>query len=130
MVLTRWVRPPPRETAGRFRRLRARDLLDARDQLVRRLIDRNLLVDDPVRGLRPHILVIEDGELPVLHELERHRAGLELLVDGLAVAVLLPERASPALPSSPGTSAQARPRHRVSGSLPGAGRRRTPSPSC
>src|SRR5918997_6890284 len=66
--------------------LRARDLLDAGDHLVDGLVDRDLLAHDAVRGLGPDVLVIEHRELVVLGELERHGAGLVLLVDRLAVA--------------------------------------------
>src|SRR3954471_11426589 len=71
----------------------AGDLLDAGDHLVHGLVDGNLLVEHPVRRLRPHILVIENRELVVLDELEGHRAGLVLVVDRLAMPVLLPELA-------------------------------------
>ena len=89
----------------------ARDLLDAGDHLVDRLVDRHLLVDDAVHRLGPDVLVVEHRELVVLGELERRRAGLELVVHGLAVRVGLPERrsAAPALvtgnqrPSEPST---------------------------
>src|ERR1700704_4920100 len=73
------------------------DLLDAGDQLVDRLVDRNLLVDHPVHRLGPGVLVVQDGELVVLGELEGQGAGLELVVDRLAMLVGLPERALLAL---------------------------------
>ena len=75
-----------------------------------------------VHRLGPDILVVEDGELVVLGELERHRAGLELVVHRLAVPVRLPERALLRRPWSPGTSGRARLRRTASGSLPAAGR--------
>src|SRR5215475_8067182 len=77
------------ETAGGS----ARHFLDAGDQLVDRLVDRHLLVHYPVHRLGPGVLVVEDGELVVLGELERRRAGLELLVHRLTMLVGLPERA-------------------------------------
>jgi hypothetical protein len=46
----------------------ARDLLDACDHLVDRLVDRDLLVDDAVHRLGPDVLVVEDCELVVLGE--------------------------------------------------------------
>src|SRR6266498_5399117 len=67
-------------------------LLDAGDHLVDRGLDRHLLVHYTVHGLGPDVLVVENSELVVLGELERHGAGVELLVDRLAVRVLLPER--------------------------------------
>ena len=70
-----------------------RDLLDARDQLVDRLLHRHLLADDAVHRLRPHILVVENRELVVLGKIERLGAAGELVVDRLAMAVVLPERA-------------------------------------
>src|SRR5829696_7607447 len=82
----------PRGAAGRSWPLRARDLLDAGDHLVDGLVDGDFLAHDAVRGLGPDVLVVEHRELVVLGELERHRAGLVLLVDRLAVAVRLPER--------------------------------------
>src|SRR4029077_2924282 len=70
----------------------ARHFLDADDQLVDRLVDRHLLIHHPVHRLGPGVLVVEDGELVILGEFERRRAGLELVVDGLAMLVGLPER--------------------------------------
>src|ERR1700727_3360009 len=70
-----------------------RDLLDARDQLVDRLLHRPLLADDAVHRLRPHILVVENREFVVFGEIKRLRATGELVVDRLAMAVVLPERA-------------------------------------
>src|SRR6266536_2650759 len=67
-------------------------LLDAGDHLVDRGLDRHLLVHYTVHGLGPDVLVVENSELVVLGELESHGAGVELLVDRLAVRVLLPER--------------------------------------
>ena len=82
---------PP--TVARARQVSARHFLDAGDQLVDRLVDRHLLVDHPVHRLGPGVLVVQDGELLVLGELERQRAGLELVVHRLAMLVGLPERA-------------------------------------
>src|ERR1700677_551856 len=70
-----------------------RDLLDARNQLVDRFLHRHLLADDAVHRLRPHILVVENRELVVLGKIERLGAAGELVVDRLAMAVVLPERA-------------------------------------
>src|SRR5271154_7086215 len=81
-----------RRTASGTRNL-PRDLLDARDQLVDGFLDRHLLADDAVHRLRPHILVVENRELVVLGKIKRLCAAGELVVDGLAVTVGLPERA-------------------------------------
>src|SRR5215475_3476173 len=72
---------------------RACDFLDAGNQLVRRLLNRNLLADHAVHGLGPDVLVVQDGELPVLGEIKRRGAALELVVDRLAMPVGLPEGA-------------------------------------
>src|SRR5215475_2310896 len=72
---------------------RACDFLDAGNQLVRRLLNRNLLADHAVHRLGPDVLVVRDGELPVLGEIERRGASLELVIDRLAMPVGLPERA-------------------------------------
>src|SRR5882762_5364100 len=48
----------------------ARDFLDAGDHLVDRLLHRPLVGDHAVHRLRPHVLVVEDGELVVPGELE------------------------------------------------------------
>src|SRR5690348_8876816 len=53
----------------------ARHRLDAGDHLIDRLVDRHLFADHPVHGLRPHILVVENSELPILGELEGHGPG-------------------------------------------------------
>src|SRR4029079_18864704 len=70
-----------------------RDLLEAGDQFVDGLVDRHLLAHYPVHRLGPDVLVVQDRELPVLGEVERHRAAGELSVDGFAMPVSLPERA-------------------------------------
>src|SRR4051794_32853270 len=70
----------------------ARDLLDAGDHLVDRLLDRDFLTDDPVHRLGPDVLVVQDGELEVLGEFKRHRAVLELVEHRAAMTILLPER--------------------------------------
>src|SRR5882757_11378485 len=70
-----------------------RDLLDAGDQFVDGLVDRNLLAHHPVHRLGPHVLVVEDRELPVLGEVERRGAAGELGPDRLPMPVRLPERA-------------------------------------
>src|ERR1700722_13282691 len=70
-----------------------RDLLDARDQLVDRLLHRHLLADDAVHRFRPHILVVENRELVVFGEIKRLGASRELGVGRLAMAIGLPERA-------------------------------------
>src|SRR5258708_36050033 len=70
-----------------------RDLLDAGDQFVDGLVDRDLFAHHPVHGLGPDVLIVEDGELPVFGEVERLRTAGELGVDRLAMAVGLPERA-------------------------------------
>src|SRR6201986_4823381 len=70
-----------------------RDLLDAGDQFVDGLVDRHLFADHAVHRLGPDVLVVEDGELPVLGEVERRGAAGELVVDRLAMAIGLPERA-------------------------------------
>src|SRR6201994_4547207 len=71
----------------------SRDFLEAGDQLVHGLVHRDLLADHAVHRLGPDVLVVEDGELPVLGEIERRGAALELVVDRLAMPVGLPERA-------------------------------------
>src|SRR5262249_20784246 len=70
-----------------------RDFLQPCDQLVHGLVDRGLLGDHAVHRLGPDILVVENRELPVLGEVERRGAAGELVVDRLAVAIGLPERA-------------------------------------
>src|SRR6266567_5769581 len=70
-----------------------RDLLDAGDQFVDRLVHRHLFAHHPVHGLGPDVLVVQDRELPVLGEVERRGAARELSVDGFPVPVSLPERA-------------------------------------
>src|SRR6516164_9223502 len=70
-----------------------RDFLDAGNQFVHRLVHRNFLADHAVHRLGPDVLVVQDGELPVLGEVERRGAAGELIVDRLAMAVSLPERA-------------------------------------
>src|SRR4051812_23964637 len=59
----------------------ARDRLDAGDHLVHRLVDRHLLVHHAIHRLRPYVLVVQNRELVVPGEFERHRAGMELLPD-------------------------------------------------
>src|SRR6516165_10354019 len=83
----------PAMSGERWSGVLARDLLDAGDQLVDGLVDRDLLADDPVHRLGPDVLVVQDRELPVLGEVERRGAARELGVDRLAVLVGLPERA-------------------------------------
>src|SRR5215216_1882401 len=56
--------PRPR-TAGADLTASARDLLDAGDHFVHRLVDGNLLVDHAAHRLGPDILVVENGELVV-----------------------------------------------------------------
>src|SRR4029077_19921270 len=70
-----------------------RDFLDAGDQFVDGFLDRHLLADDPVHRLGPDVLVVENGEFPVLGKVERRGAAGELGPDRLAMAVSLPERA-------------------------------------
>src|ERR1700738_4399516 len=70
-----------------------RDLLDAGDQFVDGLVDRHFLAHHAVHRLGPDVLVVEDGELVVLGEVERYRAAGELGIDRLAMTVGLPERA-------------------------------------
>src|ERR1700720_2085956 len=70
-----------------------RDLLDADDQFVDGLVDRDLFAHHPVHRLGPDVLVVQDGELVVLGEVERRRAAGELGIDRLAMPVGLPERA-------------------------------------
>src|ERR1700744_6779924 len=70
-----------------------RDFLDTRDQFVDRLVDWNLLAHHAVHRLGPGVLVVQDGELVVLDEVERRGAAHELGIDRLAVMVGLPERA-------------------------------------
>src|SRR5688500_14399186 len=82
----RLLAPPPFTPAGL-----AGDFLDALDHLVDGLLRRPLVGDHAVHRLRPDVLVVEDGELPVLGELEGHRAGRELVVHDLAVRVAGPE---------------------------------------
>src|SRR5262249_48413113 len=71
----------------------ARHLLDAGDQLVDRLVDRHLLIDDAVHRLARGVLFVEKGDLMVLGDLEGHGARLELVVPRLAMLVGEPERA-------------------------------------
>src|SRR5450755_2724284 len=71
----------------------ARDLLDAGDQLIDGLVHRHLFAHHAVHRLGPDVLVIQDGELVILGEVERRRAARELSVDRLAMTVSLPERA-------------------------------------
>src|SRR5258706_11776255 len=61
-------------TNGPYSRCLPRDRLDARDHLVDRLVHRHLFTDDAVHRLGPDVLVVDDRELVVLGELERHRA--------------------------------------------------------
>src|SRR2546427_1752164 len=61
---------------------------------------RPLVVGDAVDRFGPDVLVVEDRELVVLGELERHRAGRELVVHDLAVRVVGPDRKSTRLNSS------------------------------
>src|SRR5436309_2713886 len=70
-----------------------RDRLEAGDQFVDGLVDRNLLAHHPVHRLRPDVLAVQDRELPVLGEVERRGAAGELGPDRLPVPVSLPERA-------------------------------------
>src|SRR5215468_10689389 len=86
-------RPSPREERGEGGSTSTRDLLDAGDQLVNGLVDRDLLADHAVHRLGPDVLVVQDGELPVLGEVERRGAAGELVVDRLAMTIGLPERA-------------------------------------
>src|SRR5579871_6335558 len=83
----------PRGKAAGFSWLLARDFLDAGNQFVHRLVDRDFFADHAVHRLGPDILVVQDGELPVLGEVERRGAAHELVVDRLAMLVGLPERA-------------------------------------
>src|SRR5262245_35805791 len=69
----------------------ARDLLDAADHFVHGFVDRYLVIEDTVRSFGPHIFVVENRELVVLCELKRCRAGLELVIDRLAMMVCLPK---------------------------------------
>src|SRR5690348_13041474 len=69
----------------------ARDFLDAGDQFVDGFLDRDLFADHAVHSLGPDVLVVQDGELPVLGEIKRRGAALELIVDRLAMPVRLPE---------------------------------------
>ena len=41
------------------------NLLDAGDHLVHGFVDWDLVIENAVRSLRPHILIVEDGELVV-----------------------------------------------------------------
>src|SRR5712664_4601925 len=70
-----------------------RNLLDAGDQFVDGLVDRDFFAHHAVHRLGPDVLVVQDGELVVLREVERRRAAGELGVDRLAMTVGLPERA-------------------------------------
>src|SRR5438128_9040294 len=70
-----------------------RDLLDASDQFVDGLVDRDLFAHHAVHRLGPDVLVVQNGELVVLGEVERRRAAGELSIDRLAMTVSLPERA-------------------------------------
>src|SRR5690348_1307676 len=72
---------------------RACGLPDACDQLVDRLLHRHLLVHDPVRRDGPRVFVVEHRKLVVADELVRHGRARDLVVHGLAMRVLLPERA-------------------------------------
>src|SRR5215471_15823981 len=76
---------------GNFRLLYHR--LDAGNHLVDRGLDRRFFAHDPVHGLGPNVLIVEDGELVVPREFERDRASHKLVVHRLAMRVLLPERA-------------------------------------
>src|SRR5688572_14210537 len=67
------------------------DLLDAGDQLVDRLLDRHLVVDDAAHRLGPDVLVVENCELVVPGELEAHCAVGELIAHRLAMLVAIPE---------------------------------------
>ncbi len=71
----------------------SRHLLDAGDQFVDGLVHRHLLADHAVHRLGPDVLVVQDGELPVLGEVERRGAAGELVPDRLAMPVRLPEGA-------------------------------------
>src|ERR1700730_19381888 len=70
-----------------------RDLLDAGDQFIDGLVDRDLLTDHAIHRLGPGVLIVQDGELVVPGEVEWLGAAGELGVDRLAMAVSLPERA-------------------------------------
>src|SRR4051812_48825064 len=65
----------------------ASHLLDAGDHLVRRFFRRPAVVHHTAHSLGPYVLVVEDRELVILHELERHRAGVELVIHRLARGV-------------------------------------------
>src|SRR5262249_57805262 len=78
---------------GRGGSTRTRNTLDAGDQFVNGLVDRDFLADHAVHRLGPGVLVVQNGELPVLGEVERRGAAGELVVDRLAMPVGLPERA-------------------------------------
>src|SRR5438132_9352005 len=88
---TRWgVRSRYAKTASTPTFPSPRDFLDAGYHLVDRLLHRPPVGDDAVHRLRPHVLVVEDGELVVPGELEGHRPGRKLVVHHLAVRVLGP----------------------------------------
>src|ERR1700758_1979540 len=85
------------ESSSKGRPLRvslARNFLDPGDQFVDRLLDRDLLADHAIHRLGPDVLVVQNRELPILGEVEGHRASHKLVIDGLAMAVSLPERAA------------------------------------
>src|SRR6516164_7302422 len=88
-------RAPMSATAGYGARLRQPSipghLLDARDHLVDSLLDRHLVSDDVVHGLRPDILVVQHGELVVLAHLVASDARRELIALGAAMGVAVPE---------------------------------------
>src|SRR3984893_11276890 len=84
--------PSPRKR-GEGEASSARDFLDAGDQFVDGFIDRHFLAHHAVHRLGPDVLVVQDGELVVLGKVERLRASGELVIDRLAMAVGLPERA-------------------------------------
>src|SRR4051795_12825644 len=84
-------RPWTWRCGGDRRHVLPRDLLDAGDQFVDRLVDRHLFAHDAVHGLGPHVLIVENGEFEVLGEIERRGAARELGIDRLAMPVGLPE---------------------------------------
>src|SRR5476649_1682816 len=69
----------------------ARNLFDAGYHLVNGLLDCDLVSNNPVHCLSPHVLVIENSELVVLRELERCRAGFELVVYRPEMTIGLPK---------------------------------------
>ena len=100
-------RPPRRRAAGRGRSRQPATCLMRAIISSTALSTGDLLVDDAVHRLGPDVLVVEDRELVVLGEFERHRAGAELVVHRLAVRGR-PARTGSAAPSwSPGTSGRA-----------------------